>query len=397
MKYDFDTPVDRKGTHTCKLDKMPEGAPRDALPMWVADMDLPCAEPIIRALHDRIDRKIFGYTLYENEECKNAVTGWYRRRFGWELDPEDIFFSPGVVPALAFLINILTEEGEGIIIQRPVYHPFTNKIQANGRVVANSPLVRAGNTYVMDFEDLERRFSEEKNRGMILCNPHNPVGRVWTEEELRRVVEIAKKYDKWIISDEIHSDLTRIGVKHFPLTKVVPEYADRIIVCTAPSKTFNLAGTQFSNIMIFNKEYQKRWMEITNDRFSVAACSPFGLTAVIAAYTEGEEWLDQAREYIDGNIRFIEAFVKERLPKAEVIDCQGTYLVWLNLGAYCPDEKALELLMHKTAKVALDEGYIFGEEGVGYERINVAAPRSVVEECMKRIERAVAGITEVKD
>lgn len=386
MKYNFDIPVDRKGTHTCKLDNMPKGAPEDALSMWVADMDLPCAEPIIRALHERIDRKIFGYTLYENEECKNAVIGWYRRRFGWELKAEDIFFSPGVVPALAFLINILSREGEGIIIQRPVYYPFTNTILANKRVVVNNPLVRSGNTYVMDFEDLERRFADEKNRGMILCNPHNPVGRVWTEEELRKVVEIAKKYDKWIISDEIHSDLTRIGVEHFPLTKVAPEYADRIIVCTAPSKTFNLAGMQFSNIMIANPEYQQKWTEMINDRFSLAMCSPLGLTAIIAAYRDGDDWLDQVREYIDGNIRYIENFVREHLPKAEVIDCQGTYLVWLNLGAYCSDEKELEELMQKRARVALDEGYIFGEEGKGFERINVATPRSTVEECMKRIK-----------
>lgn len=391
MRYDFDTPVDRRGTHTCKLDKMPEGAPQDAISMWVADMDLPCAEPIIRALHERIDRKIFGYTVYENEECKAAVTGWYRKRFGWEIQADDIFFSPGVVPALAFLINILTEEGDGIIIQRPVYYPFTNKILANKRQVSNNPLVRSGNTYVMDYEDLERQFADEKNKGMILCSPHNPVGRVWMEDELRKVVEIAKKYDKWIISDEIHSDLTRVGVTHVPLTKAAPDYADRIIVCTAPSKTFNLAGMQFSNIIITNKEYQKLWKDITGERFSLTNCNPFGLTAIIAAYTEGEEWLDQLREYIDGNIRYIEDFVKEYLPKAEVFDCQGTYLVWLDMGAYCSDEKELEAVMQKQAKVALDEGYIFGEEGIGFERINVAAPRSTVEQCMERIRAAFEG------
>lgn len=390
MIYDFDTPVDRRGTHTCKLDQMPEGAPQDALSMWVADMDLPCAEPIIRALHERIDRKIFGYTVYDNEACKSAVTGWYKKRFGWELQAEDIFFSPGVVPALAFLINMLTEEGDGIIIQRPVYYPFTNKILANKRQVSNNPLVRSGNTYMMDYEDLERRFADEKNKGMILCSPHNPVGRVWTEDELRRVVEIAEKYDKWIISDEIHSDLTRIGVTHVPLTKVAPHYADRIIVCTAPSKTFNLAGMQLSNIIITNKTYQAQWQEMIGNRFSLTNCNPFALTAIIAAYTEGEEWLDQIRAYIDGNIRYIEGFVKEHLPKAEMFDCQGTYLVWLDLGAYCSDEKELETLMQKTARVALDEGYIFGEEGIGFERINVAAPRSTVEECMRRIKAAVS-------
>lgn len=391
MKYDFDTPVDRQGTHAIKLDRLPEGAPQDAIPMWVADMDLPCAEPIIRALHERIERRIFGYTLYENEECREAVTGWYQRRFGWEISPEDIFFSPGVVPALAFLINVLTEEGDGVIIQRPVYYPFTNKILANKRVVANNALVRSGNSYVMDYEDLERKFADEKNKGMILCSPHNPVGRVWTEEELRRVVELAKKYKKWIISDEIHSDLTRVGVKHLPLTRVAPEYADQIIVCTAPSKTFNLAGMQLSNIIISNKEYQKLWLDITHDRFSVGECSPFGLTALIAAYTQGEAWLDQVREYIDGNIRYIEEFVREQLPQAEVVDCQGTYLVWLDLRAYCADGTELETLMHKKARVALDEGYIFGEEGAGYERVNVASPRSTVKQCMERIKMAVTG------
>lgn len=389
MKYDFDTLVERRGTHCCKFDTIPEEAGKDAIPVSIADMDLPCAEPIIRALHERIDQKIFGYTVYENEECQQAVTGWYRKRFGWEIDGKDIFFSPGVVPALAFLIQFLTKEGEGVIIQRPVYHPFTGKVEANGRKVVNNPLVRKGRTYEMDFDDLERKFADGNTKGMILCSPHNPVGRVWREDELRRVVDIAKKYDKWIISDEIHADLTRIGVTHTPLLKLAPDYSDRIIVCTAPSKTFNLAGMQFSNIMISNKEYQKQWTEVVSDRLSVGMCSPFGLTAIIAAYTEGEEWLDQARAYIDGNIRYIEEFVKENLPKASVTDCQGTYLVWLDLNGYCTDPEKLEALMVQKAGIVFDEGYIFGPEGNGFERINAAAQRSTVEACMKRIKAAL--------
>lgn len=389
MTYNFNTPTDRIGTHSIKVDALPAGAPPDALPLWVADMDLPCAEPIIQALHDRVDRKLFGYTRYDNDACKSAITGWYRRRFGWEIAKGDIFYSPGVVPALAFLINCLTKEGDGIIIQKPVYHPFTNKIEANHRNVLNNALIKKGNTYEMDFEDLEVKFADENTRGMILCSPHNPIGRVWTKAELRAVVDIAKRYHKWIISDEIHSDLTRIGITHTPLLALAPDYQEQIIVCTAPSKTFNLAGMQFSNIIIPNKEYQKRWTNLVCGCLGMDVCSPFGLSAIIAAYSEGEEWLDQVRNYIDGNIRYVEEFVKEHLPKAEVTDCQGTYLVWVNLNGYCSDEKKLEKLMQQEGRLALDEGYIFGEEGIGFERINVATPRSNVEECMRRMKRAL--------
>lgn len=389
MKYNFDLIIDRKGTHSAKLDALPAGAPKDALSLWVADMDLPCAQPIIQALHDRIDRKIFGYTMYDNKECKNAVTGWYKKRFNWDIEKTEIFFSPGVVPALAFLINCLSRPGDGVIIQRPVYYPFTNKIIANGRKVVNNSLVRTGNTYVMDYEDLDKKFADENTKGMILCSPHNPVGRVWTKEELRKVVDIAKKYDKWIISDEIHSDLVRVGVTHTPLLKLAPDYNERIIVCTAPSKTFNMAGMQLSNIIIPNKEYQKLWTTMVDECFSLAICNPFGLTATIAAYTQGEEWLEQANTYIDGNIKYIEEFVRKNLPKAEVIDCQGTYLVWIDLNRYCDDAKKLETLMQHKAKIAFDEGYIFGEEGAGFERINVATQRVVVEDCMRRMKEAI--------
>lgn len=389
MKYNFDIPVNRANTHAVKCDAMPSGASKDALSLWVADMDLPCAQPILDALHQRIDRKIFGYTLYENDELKNVVTGWYQRHFDWIIDKSDLFYSPGVVPAIAFLINCLTEKGDGIIIQRPVYYPFTNTIEANNRKVANSPLLRRGNSYEMDFDDLEHKFADKQNKGMILCSPHNPVGRVWTEDELTRVVEIAKKYDKWIISDEIHSDLTRSGVTHMPLLKLAPEYSNRIIACTAPSKTFNLAGIQFSNIIIPNKVYQKRWNHFVSDRFSLGFCNPFGLTAILAAYTQGDDWLAQVKAYIDSNIQYIETFVTDHLPKAQVIDCQATYLVWIDLRGYCSDAKRLKSLMQKEAKLAFDEGYIFGEEGAGYERINVATPRCIIEECMDRLKNAI--------
>ena len=389
MKYNFDEVVDRRGTYSCKLEAMPEGAPEDALSVWVADMDFACAEPIIKALHERIDRRIFGYTIYDNQDLKNAVTGWFKRRYDWEIEKEDVFFSPGVVPALAFLLQALTGEGDGIIIQRPVYYPFTNKINGNNRKIYNSSLIYENGDYRMDYEDLEKKFADDAVKGMILCSPHNPVGRVWTLDELRKLVDIAKKYNKWIISDEIHMDLTRKGIVHTPLLKAAQEYADHIVVCTAPSKTFNLAGMQLSNIVIPNKEWQKKWLEVIDDAFSVSMANPFGIAATIAAYNEGEEWLDQLRDYLDENIRYVKEFVKENLPKASVTAVEGTYLIWLDLNGYEKDPKKLEKLMQQTARIAFDEGYIFGEEGSGFERINAAMPKKNLEDCMNRIKMAL--------
>lgn len=389
MNYNFDEIVSRKKTDSVKLEMLPEGATDDCLSLWVADMDFPCAEPILEALHKRIDQKIFGYTNYNNEKCKNAVTGWFSKRFDWKVNSEDIFFSPGIVPAFAFLINILTKAGDGVIIQRPVYYPFTNKIESNGRKVVNNPLVYQDGAYHMNYEDLEEKLKDPNNKGVLFCSPHNPVGRVWSEAELRKLVDLCQKYHKWIISDEIHADLTRIGIKHHPLTKIAPDYQDQIIVCTAPSKTFNLAGMQLSNIVITNPDYQKKWLEFVDGRMSVGICNPFGLTAVVAAYNEGEEWLEQVRVYIDGNINYVKEYLAEHFPKAVVVDTQGTYLMWIDFNAYCDDHKRLESWMQKKAKIALDEGYIFGEEGKGFERINVASPRSIIEECMKRMKDSI--------
>lgn len=253
----------------------------------------------------------------------------------------------------------------------------------------NNPLISVDGDYQMDFPLLDQQFSDPKVKGMILCSPHNPVGRVWSFEELRRVVDIAKKYGKWIISDEIHMDLTRKGVVHTPLLKVAPEYADHIVVCTAPSKTFNLAGMQISNIVISNKEWQVKWNALVNDRLSINMANPFGVTATIAAYNEGEEWLDQLRDYLDANMRYVKDFLTKYIPKAKVQIPQATYLMWIDLRAYETDPKRLESLMQNTAKVAFDEGYIFGEEGKGFERINVATPRRQVEECMRRMKKAL--------
>lgn len=385
MTYNFDELIDRSGTNSVKMDCLPEGSPADSLPLWVADMDFACAEPIISAITKRVGRRIFGYTTYDNKRMMDAVTGWYRRRFGWEVDEGDIFYAPGVVPAFSALINCLTEEGDGVIIQKPVYHPFSLKIEANNRQIANNALILKDGNYHIDYADLEAKLAVPENKGVLFCSPHNPVGRVWTEDELRQVVALCKRYNKWIISDEIHFDLTRTGVTHHPLLKIAPEYREQIIVCTAPSKTFNLAGAQLSNIVIPNQEYQRRWVAFMAGRLGMDECSPFALAAVTAAYNECEDWVDQLRVYLDDNIASVKAFIGEHFPKAFVADCQGTYLMWVDFSAYYPDELELEAWFRQKARVALNQGYMFGEEGKGFVRINTASPRSVLTECLNRM------------
>ncbi len=389
MKYNFDEIIDRSGTSATKMESLPKGCPDDALPLWVADMDFACAEPILKALHERIDKKIFGYTMYDTDECLGAVLNWYKKRYGWEEQKENLFFCGGIVSAYAVLLNLLTKEGEGVVIQRPIYYPFTIKANSNGRQIVDSPLIYADGNYTIDFDDLDKKMAEPNNKVLVFCSPHNPAGRVWTEEEIRKVVDICKKYDKWIICDEIHCDLLRCGMTFHPILKVAPDYADRIAVCTAPSKTFNLAGMKTSNIVIHNKELQAAWKDLIGGKLSMNGAGTLGLTAMIAAYNEGEEWLEQLKEYLDGNFAYIDAFLKEHLPKAHMVPSEGTYLAWIDFNGYVDgDAEKLEEIMQKKAKVALDEGYIFGDSGRGFERINIATPRSVVEDCMDRILKA---------
>ncbi len=389
MKYNFDEIIDRSGTSATKMESLPKGCPDDALPLWVADMDFACAEPILKALHERIDKKIFGYTMYDTDECLGAVLNWYKKRYGWEEQKENLFFCGGIVSAYAVLLNLLTKEGEGVVIQRPIYYPFTMKANSNGRQIVDSPLIYADGNYTIDFDDLDKKMAEPNNKVLVFCSPHNPAGRVWTEEEIRKVVDICKKYDKWIICDEIHCDLLRCGMTFHPILKVAPDYADRIAVCTAPSKTFNLAGMKTSNIVIHNKELQAAWKELIGGKLSMNGAGTLGLTAMIAAYNEGEEWLEQLKEYLDGNFAYIDAFLKEHLPMAHMVPSEGTYLAWIDFNGYVDgDAEKLEEIMQKKARVALDEGYIFGDAGRGFERINIATPRSVVEDCMDRILKA---------
>ncbi len=305
MKYDFDTVLSRTGTGCIKWDKpFACSDEQTVLPLWVADMDFPCSTEIQEALHRRVEEQIYGYSCGFDDAYRNSVTGWFQRRFQWTIAADSIFYAGGVVPAIAYLLEILSEEGDSILIQPPVYYPFRNKILATRRCVVESPLCNTDGVYTIDFADLEEKLAADEVKGMILCSPHNPVGRVWSKEELQQVADLAHTYGKWIISDEIHCDLIREGIHHIPLHTLVPEYKDEIIVCTAPSKSFNLAGLQNSNIIITKPEYQQRWKEFVGNRLSLNSCNSFALAATKAAYNESEDWLNQVNSYIDQNIRY---------------------------------------------------------------------------------------------
>lgn len=392
MKFNFDKIIDRRNTDSLKWDNLElyyPNAKKDALSMWVADMDFEVAPCIIDALHKRIDHKIFGYSCENNNEYNKIIHDWMLERHDWDVDTESIFFSPGVIPALGYLINLLTKAGDGIIIQQPVYYPFSYLTKGNEREIVNNSLVNDNGDYKINFEDLEEKLKNPNNKLFIFCSPHNPVGRVWSKEELTKVLALCKKYDKYIISDEIHFDLTRTGVKHHVLETIDPSYKNKIITCTAPSKTFNLAGLQNSNIIINDPELRKQWLFFTKHVAHLDGHSTFGAIANMAAYKEGAEWVDELRLYLDENVKYIKDFVKENMPKAKFIDCQGTYLVWVDFSDYGLSTDELDNIIIEKAGVLLDSGKIFGNEGEGFQRFNVACPKSYVEKAMQSIKECL--------
>ncbi len=390
MKYDFDEIIDRRNTNSLKYDfARQRGKPEDVIPLWVADMDFRTPPQVTEALEAVSGHGIFGYSEV-NQEYFNALYSWYAENYDWSIKPQWLVKTPGIVFAVAMAVRAFSREGEGVLIQQPVYYPFSETILANGRVLVNNPLVYENGAYHMDFEDFEDKIVKNRVKLFILCNPHNPVGRVWTKEELVTIGDICVRHGVIVVSDEIHSDFVFEGHKHRIFANLKPEYADIAITCTAPSKTFNLAGLQVSNIIIKNSGIKERIeKEIVKSGYS--QLNIMGLVACRAAYEHGREWLAQLKEYLAGNLDFTREFLVERLPQVKLVEPQGTYLLWLDFKALGLSDEALEALVTDKARLWLDGGLMFGAEGSGFQRINMACPRQILKKALLQLEEAVKG------
>ena len=391
MKYDFDTIVDRYNTGSVKYDTAERsGMPADVMPMWVADMDFRAPDEIVSRMRQLCDFGVYGYTMV-TDSYFDAVRNWFSSRFDWEVERKWLVTTPGVVFALSAAVKAFTEPGEGVLIQRPVYYPFTEVVENNGRVVVNSSLRYDKGSYAIDYEDLEAKLARDDVKLMLICSPHNPVGRVWTRDELSKVCRLCLKYNVKMVSDEIHADFVFSNREHVPLASLSEQVRENCVVCTAPSKSFNLAGLQISNIFIPNRDMRhafRRELEKTG----LFGVNMVGLCACQAAYESGGEWLDQLKEYLEGNIQFLKSFVNEHMPRIKVVDTEGTYLVWMDLQELnLVDQK--DFIVNK-AGLWLDTGSMFGDEGRGFERINVACPRTVLEEALNRLKRAYDALTD---
>ena len=390
MKYNFDEVIDRTNYHSVKWDELETifgDIPEDVLPMWVADMEFRSPQPVIEAIKKANEHGIYGYTSRPLSYYQ-AIIDWMEKKHNWKIKKDWLAFSPGVVPALSFIIRAFCQPGDKVVVQPPVYYPFFRVIENNGCHVVNNPLKLSNKKYFIDWEDLERKVDDPRVKLLILCSPHNPVGRVWQKEELIILGEICLKHHIIVVSDEIHADILFKGYKHTPFASISPAFAHSSITCTAPSKTFNLAGLQTSSIIIPNKKYYKIYENIL-DSLSLNENNVFGLVALEAAYRDGEEWLEQLLSYLNENLKFLIKYFKERIPKIKVIKPEGTYLVWLDCRQLGLSAKDLNDFMIKKARVALDDGCWFGVGGEGFMRINIACPRSFLEEGLKRIEEAV--------
>lgn len=388
---DFDTVIERRNTRSLKYDFAAErGMSEDILPMWVADMDFKTSSYIEDALAERVREGVFGYSEVKTPYFE-TVRDWMVRRHGWQPQEAWLVKTPGVVTALAMAVKAYTEPGDAVLIQLPVYYPFAEVIEDNGRRVVSNTLYRGeDNRYHMDFEDFEEKIVQHKVKLFLLCNPHNPVGRVWTAEELTRLGDICVKHDVIVVSDEIHEDFVFQG-KHQVFAGLKKEYEGHCIVCTSPSKTFNLATMVLSNIFIPNRELRGRFRKQL-DAAGISQLGVMGLIACETAYSRGEEWYLAMHAYVRGNIAYVKNYVEENLPGVTMTEHEGTYLVWLDFSGTGLSETGLEDLIVNRAKLWLDGGTMFGESGRGFQRINVACPRSILEEAMGRLKKAMEKI-----
>lgn len=378
MKYDFDKTIDRRATNSYKWDSATEGV----LPMWVADMDFRTAPAIIDALQKRVAHGIFGYTRVP-DAYYDAVTSWFSRRHGWDIDREWIIYTSGVVPAVSAVIKALTVPGDKVIVQTPVYNCFFSSIRNNGCEIVSNPLRRTADTYEMDFDALERCAADPRAKVMLLCNPHNPAGRVWTPDELTRLGNICLRNGVTVVADEIHCELVYQGFKYTPFASLSDAFLHRSVTCVSPSKAFNIAGLQIANIVAFDNDLRSRIDKAININ-EVCDVNPFGVAATIAAYNEGEEWLNQLVDYLHGNYEAMAEFCRRELPEFPITRLEGTYLVWMDCSSLGMPSDALENALLDDARLWLNAGTMYGAEGEGYMRWNIACPRSVMLDGLNR-------------
>ncbi len=381
----FDEEINRYGTNSLKYDfKADKNKPDDVFPMWVADMDFKCCDEILKDLHTKIDHGIFGYSKNDKSYFE-AIKNWYYNNFEIKLEEKWLITVPNVVFALATAVKAITKEDDYVLINNPVYNPFTEVIEDNKRKVISSDLKLVNEHYEIDFEDFERKIKEYNIKLYLLCSPHNPVGRVWTKNELDEIINICKRNNVFIVSDEIHSDFVWKGV-HTCMLKY-ESYKENIILCTAPTKTFNLAGLQVSNIFIPNDDIRNKFqLELWNTGYSLI--NIMGLVACKSAYEKGQKWLNELKYYLYENIKYVNNFLKERLPKIKLIYPEGTYLLWIDFRELGLTDEEVDELMIKKAKLWLKSGNVFGNSGKGFQRINIALPRKKLEIAMCNLENA---------
>ncbi|MGO5230055.1 MalY/PatB family protein [Thermoguttaceae bacterium LCP21S3_D4] len=387
MDRDFNQIIDRHNTNSLKYDfALQRGKSADVLPMWVADMDFQAPTAVCSRLEELSRFGIFGYSDNQTSYF-DAVLNWYQKHFNWTAKKEWILRTPGVVFAIAAAIRGLTEEGDAVLIQEPVYYPFSSIITQNKRKKIINPLVNKNGHYEMDLEDMEQKIIDNHVKLFLLCSPHNPVGRVWTLDELEAVGNLCQKHGVIIVSDEIHSDFTFEGHTHYVFASVSDAFAQNSVICTSPSKTFNIAGLQISNIFVPNPNLRKK---VKDAIAATGYCESnyFALAACETAYREGETWLNELRKYLTDNLHYVYAYLMKYLPEIRLVEPEGTYLLWLDCRNLKMTEKERIDAIENKGKLWLDTGSMFGEAGTGYERINIACPRATLEECLNRLRKA---------
>lgn len=398
----FDIVHNRRGTNSIKWDfayqdgelkqindEVDAEAALKPLPMWLSDMEFQTSPKIIEALQQRAQHGIYGYTK-PTDSYYRSISSWISRRYNWDIEEDWLIISAGVMPAVNMAIQAFTEPGEKIIIQTPVFHPFTESIEFNDRVVLRNSLLLEDNKYVMDFDDLEKKAADPKTKMIVFCSPHNPIGRVWSRQELMRVGEICEKHDLLIVSDEIHCDLVYSWAEFTTFGAVDERFIDRLVVCNGPSKSFNLPGLKTATVIIPNPVLREKFKIIPRNLNELFSVNIFGTLALQTAYEQGEPWLVQLKKYLEGNYLFLKDYIDQHIPGLRLQEAEGLYLVWIDCRSLGLDEKELRQLFIDDAKVYPEQGSTYGVEGEGYIRLNIACPRKILEGAMKRIASAVS-------